>query len=175
MTESTQNADFRRKPQIFADSPLLLEIPAIGGRRKPQIFAENRRKPQIGLCHLRSVTFSSVLITDTDFGRETHEFCVAHSATTAICNTFSYNGDFGCVLAHIAIGLDVESIESCGSLVLTKTSTIEKTKKKCWITKAKAKDNPWDLQDHLAVSRKCGLLLWLVRTQHVHRECQQTR
>ena len=71
MTESTQNADFRRKPQIFADSPLLLEIEAFGGhrkpqktadfRRKPKIFAENRRKPQIGLCHLRSVTFSSAL------------------------------------------------------------------------------------------------------------------
>ena len=71
MTERAQNADFRRKPQIFADSPLLLEIPAFGGRRKPlktagfcrkpQIFAENRRKPQIGLCHLRCVTFSSAL------------------------------------------------------------------------------------------------------------------
>ena len=71
MTESTKNADFRRKPQLFADSPLLLEIPAFGGRRKPQktadfrrkpkIFAGNRRKPQIGLRHLRSVTFSSVL------------------------------------------------------------------------------------------------------------------
>ena len=72
MTESAQNADIRRKPQIFADSPLLLEIPAFGGRRKlqktadsrrkPKIFAENRRKPQIGLCHLRSVTFSSALV-----------------------------------------------------------------------------------------------------------------
>ena len=71
MTESAQNADFRRKPQIFADSPLLLEIPAFGGRRKPQktadfrrkpqILAENRRKPQIGLRHLRCVTFSSAL------------------------------------------------------------------------------------------------------------------
>ena len=71
MTEDAQNADFRRKPQIFADSPLLLEIPAFGGRRKPQktadfrrkpkIFAENRRKPQIGLRHLRCVTFSLVL------------------------------------------------------------------------------------------------------------------
>ena len=71
MTERAQNADFRRKPQIFADSPLLLEIPAFGGRRKPQktahfrrkpqIFAENRRKPQIGLRHLRCVTFSSAL------------------------------------------------------------------------------------------------------------------
>ena len=57
MTESAQNADFRRKPQIFADSPLLLEIPAFGG----QETAENRRKPQIGLCHLRSVTFSLAL------------------------------------------------------------------------------------------------------------------
>ena len=73
MTERAQNADFRRKPQIFADSPLLLEIPAFGGRRKPQktadfrrkpkIFAENRRKPQIGLRHLRCVTFSSSLVS----------------------------------------------------------------------------------------------------------------
>ena len=44
MTERAQNADSRRKPQIFADSPLLLEIPAFGGRRKPQII---RRKPKI--------------------------------------------------------------------------------------------------------------------------------
>ena len=71
MTERAQNADFRRKPQIFADSPLLVEIPAFGGRRKPQktadfrrkpkIFAGNRRKPQIGLRHLSCVTFSSAL------------------------------------------------------------------------------------------------------------------
>ena len=71
MTENAQNADFHRKPQIFADSALLLEIPAFGGRRKPQktadfrrkpkIFAENRRKPQIRLRHLRCVTFSSAL------------------------------------------------------------------------------------------------------------------
>ena len=69
MTERAQNADFRRKPQIFADSPFLLEIPAFGGkpqifadfRWKPKIFAENRRKAQIGLRHLRSVTFSSAL------------------------------------------------------------------------------------------------------------------
>ena len=70
-TERAQNADFRRKPPIFADSPLLLEIQAFGGHRKPQktadfcrkpkIFAENRRKPQIGLRHLRCVTFSSAL------------------------------------------------------------------------------------------------------------------
>ena len=30
-------------------------------RRKPKKFAENRRKPQIRLRHLRSVTFSSAL------------------------------------------------------------------------------------------------------------------
>ena len=74
MTERAQNADFHRKPQIFADSPLHLEIPAFGGRRKPQktadfrrkpkIFAENRRKPQIGLRHLRSITLSSALQVD---------------------------------------------------------------------------------------------------------------
>ena len=46
MTERAQNADFRRKPQIFAGSPLLLEIQAFGGRRKLQIFAENRRFSQ---------------------------------------------------------------------------------------------------------------------------------
>ena len=75
MTENAQNADFRRKPQIFADSPLLREIEAFGGRRKPQetadfrrkpkIFAENRRLPLIGLRHLSlrgSVTFSSALV-----------------------------------------------------------------------------------------------------------------
>ena len=46
MTERAQNAAFRRKPQIFADSPLLLEIQAFGGRRKPQETADFRRKPQ---------------------------------------------------------------------------------------------------------------------------------
>ena len=69
MTEKAQNAEFRRKPQIFADSPLLLEIVAFGGCRKPQIFAENRRKPQIGLRHLRSVTFSSALKVDENRSR----------------------------------------------------------------------------------------------------------
>ena len=40
VTERAQNADFRRKPQFFADSPLLLKFK---WRRKLQIFAENRR------------------------------------------------------------------------------------------------------------------------------------
>ena len=35
--------------------------------RKPEIFAENRRKPQIGLRHLRSVTFSSALSAEHVF------------------------------------------------------------------------------------------------------------
>ena len=71
MTERAQNADFRRKLQIFADSPLLLEIQAFGGRRKPQETADFRRKtadfcrkpeePQIGVRHLRSITFSLAL------------------------------------------------------------------------------------------------------------------
>ena len=46
VTERAQNADFRRKPQIFADSPLLLEIQAFGGRMKPQKTADFRRKQQ---------------------------------------------------------------------------------------------------------------------------------
>ena len=46
MTERAQNADFRRKPQIFVDSPFLLEIQAFEGRRKPQKTADVRRKPQ---------------------------------------------------------------------------------------------------------------------------------
>ena len=61
VTEKAQNADFRRKPQIFADSPLLLEIPAFGGRRKPQKTADFRRKPQIfaGNRRLGSVTLGA--------------------------------------------------------------------------------------------------------------------
>ena len=60
------------KTQIFAENRWFSqEIQAFGGRRKaqkiadfrrePKIFAGNRRKPQIGLRHLRSVTFSSAL------------------------------------------------------------------------------------------------------------------
>ena len=60
MTDRAQNADFRRKPQIFADSPLLLEIPAFGGRKKPQKTADFRRKPQENR-RLGSVTLSSAL------------------------------------------------------------------------------------------------------------------
>ena len=63
VTERAQNADFRRKPQIFADfhpfSWKLKHLEGAGNRRKPQIFAANRRKTQIGLRHLRCVTFSS--------------------------------------------------------------------------------------------------------------------
>ena len=64
MTENAQNADFRRKPQIFADSPLLLEIQAFGGRRKPQKTADFRRKPKIfaetvGNRRLASVTLGA--------------------------------------------------------------------------------------------------------------------
>ena len=53
MTESAQNADFRRKPQIFADLPLLLETQTFGGRKEtaenPRISQKTedfRRKPQ---------------------------------------------------------------------------------------------------------------------------------
>ena len=80
--------DLRRKPQIFEDSPLLLEIQAFGGRRKPQktadfrrkpkIFAENRRFSQIGLRHLRCVTFSSALL-------EVSGPCTRHSGSQGEC------------------------------------------------------------------------------------------
>ena len=49
VTKRAYNADFRRKQQIFTDSPLLLEIHAFGGRRncrKPQTFADNQRLSQ---------------------------------------------------------------------------------------------------------------------------------
>ena len=72
MTESTKNADFRRKPQIFADSPLLLEIPAFGGRRKQQETADFRRKPKIfaGISNRRlsSVTLGPSPLARPYFG-----------------------------------------------------------------------------------------------------------
>ena len=66
MTEKAQNPDFRaenrRFAQIFAFSPGNSSIwraqKTADFRRKPKIFAENRRKLQIGLRHLRCVTFS---------------------------------------------------------------------------------------------------------------------
>ena len=49
MTERERESPKRRfsqKPQIFADSPLLLEIQAFGGRRFSQETTDFRRKPQ---------------------------------------------------------------------------------------------------------------------------------
>ena len=88
MTERAQNADFRRKPQIFADSPLLLEIQAFGGRRKPQKTADFCRKPQETAdwapCRLRCVTLSSALVAallevEAASGSITHEIDAACS------------------------------------------------------------------------------------------------
>ena len=55
--------------QIFAETPTLLlemkkQFKGTGNRGKPKIFAENRRKAQIGLRHLRSITFSSARISN---------------------------------------------------------------------------------------------------------------
>ena len=44
VTDRAQNADFGRKLQIFADSPLLLEVQTFQGRRTPQKTANVRRK-----------------------------------------------------------------------------------------------------------------------------------
>ena len=52
---------FSQKTAEFHRFTLLLEIQAFGGRRRLQKTADFRRKPQIGLRHLRSVTFSSAL------------------------------------------------------------------------------------------------------------------
>ena len=64
--ERAQNADFRRKPQIFADHPFSWNFNHLEGAGKRRISQKtedvrNRRKPQIGLRHLRCVTFSSAL------------------------------------------------------------------------------------------------------------------
>ena len=59
----------QRKPLIFADSPLLLEIQACNRREpkdfrgKPQETADWGLSPQVR--HLRSVTFSSALSSET--------------------------------------------------------------------------------------------------------------
>ena len=61
-----------------------------------------------------------------------------------------------------------------GCTVLAETTTSEKMKSSdlgyslCGIKKAKAKEDLWDF----AFLRQCGLLLWLVRAQHVHYECE---
>ena len=49
MTETRREA--KRKPQIFADSSLLLEIQAFEGRRKPQTFAENPQETADWAAH----------------------------------------------------------------------------------------------------------------------------
>ena len=67
VTDRAQSADFRRNPQIFADSPLLLTENSSMWRA--QETAEYRRKPLIGVCHLRSVTFNSARVCE---GKATH-------------------------------------------------------------------------------------------------------
>ena len=64
MTESAQNADFRRFTPSPGNSSIWRAQETAEDRRFSQetvIFAENRRKLQIGIRHLRSVTFSSAL------------------------------------------------------------------------------------------------------------------
>ena len=61
---SQRTADFRRFTPSPGNSSIWRAQETAENRRfsqKPQIVAENRRKPQIGLRHLRSVTFSSAL------------------------------------------------------------------------------------------------------------------
>ena len=67
MTEGAENADFRRKPEIFADSPLPLEIPSIW---RAQETAENRRFSQqtAGNRRLGSVTLGASPLARQNMG-----------------------------------------------------------------------------------------------------------
>ena len=56
-----ENRRFSQMHQTPGNSSIWMAQETADFHRKPKIFAENRRKPQIGLCHLRSVTFSSAL------------------------------------------------------------------------------------------------------------------
>ena len=58
---SQKTADFRRFTPSPGNSSIWRAQETADFRREPQIFAENRRKLQIGLCHLRCVTFSLAL------------------------------------------------------------------------------------------------------------------
>ena len=61
VTDQAQNAGFRR----FISSKSVDNFQhseGEGDRRKLQVFAENRRKPQIGVCNLRSVTLSAAIV-----------------------------------------------------------------------------------------------------------------
>ena len=58
------------KTQIFTEnSPLLLEIPAFGGRRKPQQTADFRRKPKIFAENCRNRSLGSVTLGPSPLAR----------------------------------------------------------------------------------------------------------
>ena len=58
---SQRTADFRRFAPSPGNSSIWRAQETADLRGKPKTFAENRKKPQIGLRHLRCVTFSSAL------------------------------------------------------------------------------------------------------------------
>ena len=58
---SRKTADLRRFTPSPGNSSIWRAQETAAFRRKPRIFAESHRKPQIGLRHLRCVTFSSAL------------------------------------------------------------------------------------------------------------------
>ena len=83
MTEKAQNADFRRKTPCPGNSSIWRAQETADFRRKPKIFAENRRKPQIGLRHLRCITFSSALLLPRNPTWESSHFSGAFIDTGA--------------------------------------------------------------------------------------------
>ena len=68
VTDQAQKADVQRKLKTFADSLLLPGFKHLEGARNPgkcrslQQTEDCRRKPQIGVCHLRSVILSAAPI-----------------------------------------------------------------------------------------------------------------
>ena len=74
MTERAQNADFRRKPQIFVDSFGQRRFSQkTGFSQKTEDFCRTPQETQIGLRHFRSVTFSSALIDRLPYSRKCSE------------------------------------------------------------------------------------------------------
>ena len=91
MTERAENADFRRKPQIFAASPLLLEIQSFGGRRFSQETADFRRKPQIFAENRRNRRLGCVTFGPSPLARPNHRSISSVTRWAFFCGSYPKN------------------------------------------------------------------------------------
>ena len=132
---SQKTADFFRR---FTPSPGNSSIwkaqETADFRRKPKIFAENRRKPQIGLRHLRCITFSSSLLGAIVL--QTDSFCRTNYAVAV--TDFSYSGVnsgvFRCRSCNSAwVFLRVRNIRKGLELVDTKYY-LQRKFRKVWVS-----------------------------------------